>query len=253
MKKAIITLIISVLLLPLHAQFDAFKYVVVPVQFEAFPQANQHKTSTLIKFYLEQYGYPAVYDLGKSETLEASPCLGVYTQFNDDSNLFSTKVSLTFVDCEGKIVFETQEGRSKEKDYQKAYKEAIEQAFLSFNGKGYTYRPPAAAQDAMVVTQTEASANIPPPPPPAVGTATVASARQSPEEVWYAQAIENGFQLVDSSPKIRMKLLKSSRENTYIAVVDGQADGTVYLNGDTWIHEFARDGEIRQTPLNIKF
>lgn len=254
MKKVIITLIISVVFLPLQAQFDTFKYVVVPVQFKAFTQANLHKTSTLIKYYLDQRGYPAVYDLGESEELVSSPCLAVYTRLNDNSGMFTTKVSLTFLDCEGKIVFETQEGRSKEKDYQTAFKEAIEQAMLSFNGMNYSYRPPPEAQQKEEsAVQAEPSPPVPPPPAPVVGTAAVAINKQEIGEVLYAQAIENGFQLVDSSPKVRMKLMKSSRENTYIALIDGQPKGTIYQKDDTWIHEYVKDGEIIQTPLNIKF
>ena len=136
MRKVLMILGISVLCASAQAQFDAYKYVVVPVQFEAFREANQHKTSTLIKYFFDERGYPAIYDLGKPEA--------VYTRLNDTSNLFLTRVSLTFVDCEGKIVFETQEGRSKVKDYRDAYKAAIEQAFQSFNGMAYTYRAPEA-------------------------------------------------------------------------------------------------------------
>ena len=252
------------------AQFDAFKYVVVPAQFEAFKQANMHKTSTLVKYHLDQRGYPAVYDLGRPDELKRAPCMAVYTQFLDDSNLFATRVRLRFVDCEGKIVFETKEGYSKEKEYQVAYKEVIEEAFTSFDGMNYSYSPPAepetAAGGPAETTQKEVSAAGQEPEHPAAqenptapATASVAMrpADASPSgatELLYAQPIEGGYQLVDSRPEIRMLLMESSSgKDSYVAVVDGASAGTVYREGDAWIHEYFKDGKVVRTPLNIKF
>ncbi len=267
---------------PLWSQFDSFQYVVVPVQFEAFKQANMHKTSTMVKFYLDQRGYPAVYDLGRPDVLTAYPCKAVYTQFIDDSNLFATRVILRFVDCEGKIVFETTQGYSKEKEYKVAYREVIEQAFTSFDGLSYSYSPPATSEKEEVEVASEAT----PKPeetevevavtPVAVATPSTKEMPEDPAEpsesqaaapsetqaaapsgtqaILYAQPIEGGFQLVDSTPKIRMLLMESSRgEGIYMAVVDGNSAGTVYREGETWIHEYFKEGKVVRSPLTIKF
>lgn len=253
-----------------RAQFDAFKYVVVPAQFEAFKQANMHKTSTLVKYHLDQRGYPAVYDLGRPDDLKKAPCTAVYTQFVDDSNLFATRVRLRFVDCDGKIVFETQEGYSKEKEYKEAYKEVIEEAFASFDGMSYTYSPPGetanAASMATEATQKEvagagqvpesqAAPDTPAAPATAVAEMQASDAQLSDTaELLYAQPIEGGYQLVDSRPEIRMLLMESSGgKDSYVAVVDGASAGTVYREGDAWIHEYYKEGKRVRTPLNIKF
>ena len=76
--------------------------------------------------------------------------------------------------------------------------------------------------------------------------------RVKPEEVWYAQALPNGFQLVDSSPKIRMKLLKSSTDNVFMAQSDNH-NGMVYQKEGKWIFEYYNGEKLVQEELNIKF
>lgn len=76
---------------------------------------------------------------------------------------------------------------------------------------------------------------------------------ESGEELWYAQPVDNGFQLVDSTPKIRMKLLKTAQKDTFIATVDDAPMGMVYKKDGQWWHEFFKDGKTNIQPLNLKF
>ncbi len=71
-------------------------------------------------------------------------------------------------------------------------------------------------------------------------------------EIWYAQELPNGYQLVDSTPKIRMTLLKSSTDNVYMAQSDGK-NGMVYQMDDNWIFEYYLDGKLIKEELRIKF
>jgi hypothetical protein len=71
-------------------------------------------------------------------------------------------------------------------------------------------------------------------------------------EIWYAQELPNGYQLVDSTPKIRMTLLKSSTDNVYMAQSEGK-NGMVYQVDDKWIFEYYLDGKLIKEELLIKF
>jgi len=71
-------------------------------------------------------------------------------------------------------------------------------------------------------------------------------------EIWYAQELPNGYQLVDSTPKIRMTLLKSSTDNVYMAQSVGK-NGMVYQMDDKWIFEYYLDGKLIKEELRIKF
>lgn len=70
--------------------------------------------------------------------------------------------------------------------------------------------------------------------------------------VLYAQPIANGYQLVDSTPKVMLKLMKSSSENVYIANGGGKS-GMVFQNEDTWIFEYYLGEQLVREELIIKF
>lgn len=287
-RTAGILLALFLLSAPARSQFNAYKYVVVPTHFEGYPKPNQYQTSTVIKYFLTERGYPAVYDAQQPTELRVQPCLGVFTRLHDTSGMFLTRVTLEFVDCEGRQVFQTLEGSSRQKEYVQAYKEAIQNALLSLSGHTYSYHPvatpvtksaaqptPAAVQAETAVAAAEVAVSAPEPvaeaaPEPVAENQAVANevAVEVPEEpmpeptaaetarepeTWYAQPIANGFQLVDSTPKIRMKLVNTSRKDTYIALVGEQAVGTVYLADGIWVHEYFDGGTLFRQPLNLKF
>lgn len=68
----------------------------------------------------------------------------------------------------------------------------------------------------------------------------------------YAQALPNGYQLVDSTPKIQLKIFKSSMPNVYIAKGDGR-DGVVYSSDGKWFFEYHEGDQIIKEELDIKF
>ena len=99
----------------LTAQFDDYKYIVVPVKFQAFKQQNQYKTSTLIKYKLGNYGFNVIYNDNLPDDLKKNSCLGAYVNLLDNSSMFTTKTFIVLNNCEGKEIFRSIEGRSKEK------------------------------------------------------------------------------------------------------------------------------------------
>ncbi|MDP5062657.1 MAG: hypothetical protein NWP64_12120 [Maribacter sp.] len=76
--------------------------------------------------------------------------------------------------------------------------------------------------------------------------------KPSIKDMWYAQATDNGFQLVDSSPKVRMNLLKSSADNVFMAKTDTK-NGMVYQKDGNWVFEYYENDKLVQEELNIKF
>lgn len=70
--------------------------------------------------------------------------------------------------------------------------------------------------------------------------------------VLYAQELENGYQLVDSTPKIVMILTKTSLNDIY-AAKSGAQSGIVFRRDGKWLFEYVAKGETVQKELNIKF
>ncbi|MDG1572086.1 hypothetical protein OZ410_07145 [Robiginitalea sp. M366] len=251
----------------LQAQLNAYKYVVVPLQFEAFNQMNLHQTSTTVKYYLEQYGLPVIYDNAKPREIVENPCHAAYVKLQDNSGLFATRVILSIVDCEGKVLMTSSEGRSKEKDFKESFRQAIEQASLDFANVNYRYTPPAEPAVTAVETQAEAPEPQAPPMPeviaevarePEPAAETEAEALAQPEapaeaDLWYAQKTADGYQLVDRTPQIRMQLVATAQEDTYMALVDGNPMGIVYKADGQWVHQYYQDGSAQKKVLHLKF
>ncbi len=72
--------------------------------------------------------------------------------------------------------------------------------------------------------------------------------------ILYAQPIANGYQLVDSTPKIAMWLWKTSLNNVFRAeATEGVSDGVVLKKGDKWYFEYYEGDKLMGQELNIKF
>ena len=72
------------------AQFNDYKYIIVPKKFDAFRKENMHSTSTTIKYLLTKRGFNAVYDDALPDDLFQDRCLGLVAILQDDSSLFVT-------------------------------------------------------------------------------------------------------------------------------------------------------------------
>ena len=68
----------------------------------------------------------------------------------------------------------------------------------------------------------------------------------------YAQELANGYQLVDSSPKIRIIMEKTSMPDFYLATADDKS-GTVFKKNDTWFFEYYSGNDLISEELSIKF
>lgn len=84
------------------------------------------------------------------------------------------------------------------------------------------------------------------------GKAPTVSASKLTSETLYAQTLPNGYQLIDSTPKIQLKIFKSSMPNVYIAKADGR-DGVVYSSDGKWFFEYHEGDKIIKEELRIKF
>ena len=68
----------------------------------------------------------------------------------------------------------------------------------------------------------------------------------------YAQATPNGYQLIDTTPKKVLTLLKTSMQDYFIAE-DGTSNGIVFKKNGEWYFECYKDGKLVSQKLQIKF
>lgn len=69
-------------------------------------------------------------------------------------------------------------------------------------------------------------------------------------EVLYAQGIDNGFQLVDQTPKVVMVLYYSGMKDVFI--VKGK-DAIVFKKGDIWVYSENKGADLKAEAIDIKF
>lgn len=249
-------------------ELNNYKYVIVPKQFDAFKEQNQYQTSTLVKYLLSEKGFNVVYDDQLPGDLSSNRCIGLTASILDNSNMFTTKASVVFKDCNSKEIFTTAEGTSKEKEYKLSYGEALKKSFNSLSGYNYSYNEKAsepitvsfkndvktlkntkAVEEVAVEQEETASADVKVIEPAAVKVEN----KKTVTNVYYAQDIDNGYQLVDSTPKIVMKMFKTSQQNIFLGEEENGNSGLLYNKNGEWYFEYYSEGKLVVQTLNIKF
>ncbi|MCD6544684.1 MAG: hypothetical protein J7K34_09270 [Flavobacteriaceae bacterium] len=143
MKKNIISLGILLLFVGLsfaQSNIDAYKYIIVPDKYDTFNEADKYQLNSLSKFLFEKYGFQTLNEgVGYPSDLMKNPCLAVTAHLVNQSNMFTTKVSIDLKDCYNKVVYSSEVGKSKIKAYDKSFKEALRNTFISFKDLDYSY------------------------------------------------------------------------------------------------------------------
>jgi len=232
-----------------------FKYVVVANKFGFFKKADQYQTSSLTKFLFNKYGYTSFLNTENlPEDLKSNRCSTLFASIEDASTMFTTKVILVLKDCNDQVVYTSLIGKSKEKEYQKSFHEAIRNAFKDPIIKNYSYKPEVIKTK--IVVSVEETPNV---IKPAVVKSVVTNTsllkkeiknKKKPISVLYAQVTDNGFQLVDTTPKVIFNLLKTKQENIFI--INGK-NGILYKINSRWIAEFYENNVLIQEEYQIKF
>jgi hypothetical protein len=123
-------------------KLNAYKYVVIPSQFQFQKEPNQYGLNMLLKYKFEQLGFETYIDSEEIPMeLKTNMCSYITPKLKHASTLFSTKISVELLNCNNEVVFVTQEGKSKSKSYKGSNNEALRGALKSFNGYHLKYTP----------------------------------------------------------------------------------------------------------------
>lgn len=236
-----------------------YKYVLVPEKFSFLKEINQYKMNMLAKALLEEKGFTVYYDNAELPLeIANNKCNALVTDVTQRKSMFSTNLTLVLKDCQGNVVFQGKEGKSREKEFEASYKLALRDAFTSLNETEYAY-------NGTVNAAKPATAVAPPPPPvqPAVAVSQPVVAEQpatkpavaeagQPSGTLYAQPTATGYQLIDTAPKIVLSLFKTSVADCFIAN-NSSNNGVVIKKGAEWFFEYYKDGKLVAEKLSIKF
>ena len=262
-----------------------YKYVSVPDSFDFLSEPNQFRLNNLTKLLFEKYGFNSHMesDMLPDDAISNS-CLILKADVIREKSMFISKLKVELKNCKGVVIFTSRLGESREKQNQVAYTIALRQAFDSFELLEYSYQENpvilsygSASSQANVdeieklkeeITQlkeekeklkdetTELPVVLKPAAVAVIIEPKVVEAIQEPTldtvqpNILFAQPIANGFQLVDSTPKVIYKIKKTGMFNVYL--VDGK-QAIIYQLDANWIIEYYENEKLKTQILNIKF
>lgn len=256
MKKFIITLVLFLSIgFAAMAQktIDNYQYVIIPLQYDFLNEKDQYRLNTLTRHLFKQKGFVALFDEEEfPEELNKDRCEALYANVEKvKGGLFATKLEIVLKDCFGKEVYRTETGVSREKEFKKAYIEALRNAFSSIEFLEYKYQPLETNIEKedeegidSDVDSDEAETKV------EVVTSIEVVEVQSTNTTLYAQEKAYGYQVVDATPKVVMQLFKTSAVDVFI-VKDKNA--IVYKEDGFWYYS-ENNGELKEPKtLDIKF
>lgn len=211
---------------------STYKYIVVPEKFSFLKEANMYNLNALTKMVFEKQGYEVYYTNDVlPQDLAENRCKALYADMVENNNLFVTKIKVELKDCKNQTVYVSEEGTSREKEFAKAYVQAFREVGRSL--EILKSKP----KNEVLNTETESK----------IETEKAIVSLQL-----FAQPISNGFQLVDSAPKVVMKLFKTSISNFYIGQKDSQ-QGVVFNKNNQWYFEYYQNDKLVSEKMELKF
>ncbi|RZJ63386.1 MAG: hypothetical protein EOO45_21480 [Flavobacterium sp.] len=233
MKKAILFFLLIFSAGGFAQSLNSYKYVIVPERYGFQDNANQYNLNWLSKSMFEKYGFVVYYnnDILPAD-LASNRCLALFADL-EDSGFMRTVLVIKLRDCQNNLVFTSGEGSSKIKDRNQGYPDALRKASKDLDKLNYQY----SGKD---IRNTAANQQ----------TSPVSSYDNG--EVLTAQAISNGYQLMDASSKVMLKMYRTSQPDSYTAQSDTK-NGVVFKKGNDWIFEYYQNEKMVSEKLNIRF
>jgi hypothetical protein len=242
-----------------------YKYVLVPHRYDFLKSDDQYGLNSTSKSFLEQKGFTVFFSTDNlPPSLAANKCAALVASVTERKAFFSTNLTVTLKDCTGNVVWKSKEGASREKEFFVAYDQALRDAFVSLNAVPYKYdstlvaqspaqpQQPATTQPATTSATTTTPATAAPATVIPATTTPATPATVADVSTLYAQPIPNGYQLVDTSPKKVLTLLKTSLPDHFLAQ-STETNGIVFKKDGQWHFEYYKDDKLMSQKLDIKF
>ncbi|QTD36958.1 hypothetical protein JL193_12590 [Polaribacter batillariae] len=263
MKKQIF--IVTLFLVSFYAtgqqkNINNYKYIIVPEKLDFLKQADQYQTSSLTKFLLQKNGFDVyLSNENHPEEVTKDRCSALYANIENKSSMFSTKVLIQLKNCFDKVVYTSEIGKSREKDYKKSYQEAIRNAHNSMSELKYEALPETAKRlEINEEKKLPSTSKIEKKPIKVIpSTSTSKKAIESAENVkevasniLYAQVRENGYQLINTKPEVVFLLLNTNVKEVFVIK---DKNGILYKNGTIWVAEYYKNNVLISEEYQVKF
>ncbi len=246
MKKSFLLLLILMGSYSYAQSVNDYKAVIVPLKFNFLKAENQYRLNTLTKFNLGKAGFTPFYTNDSIPAEYNDRCSVLYADVSNESGFLVTKLYITLKDCNSKVIYKSPIGKSKEKEYKLAYTEALTEAFASVYALKYKYN---GAKVQTIMVQNPGTTKL---VEKSVGSEAKVIIDTKDSNLLYAQVTSTGYQLIDSTPKVVMKLFKTSQANSFIAMKD-LVQGSLILKDNQWFFEYYENDTLISEKIAVKF
>lgn len=245
MKKL---LTIATLLFGIHCfsqSIKDYKAVLIPLKYDFQKEQNQFRLQTLIKYNLEKAGFQAFYSNESIPSELNDRCKLLTLDLIKESTFLVTKLVVVFKDCYGLEILKSGIGKSREKQFEEAYKEALDNAFKTIDTIDNSNSVVSSNSE---TTPLEVSFQI-----PIKGSDESKKVLERIENnLLYAQATSYGYQLIDSEPKVILKVYKTSNPTCFIAT-KGTVQGVLVARENQWFFEYYQNDKLISEQITVRF
>jgi hypothetical protein len=240
MKKYLLLLVLFVSVQSFCQDLNQYQYAIVPAKFDFLKEKDKYRLNTLTKLLMEKYGFITYLSTDiQPDEIANTNCNKVFVEVLESGSLFVTKLKVVLKDCKNNILFTSEEGTSREKEFGAGFNEALRNAFKSFEKLNHKYTGINTKETAVVNEISEERTVTP-------------TSDDNPELFYFAQPIANGFQIVNSEPRVIMRLFNTSQKNVFIGIKDA-SHGVVILKNDQWFFEYYEKSKLVSELIKLKF
>lgn len=276
MKNKLMMLLLLVVSYGFSQSVNDYKAVIIPIKYDFLKTENQYRLQTITKMNLQKAGFQAFYITETIPVEITDRCSLLYVDVKKENGFLITKLLVIFRDCYGNEIYKSEIGKSREKEFEAAYTEALNNAFNNINRLKYAYNGNAnfgpkaggTAQTLSVFTtptvdtktpETTSRVVIPQSPAEIVPIKTASTpnneaqiSQKNSTSLLYAQPTSYGYQLIDSEPKVVIKVYKISNPTSYIAT-KRTIQGVLVSKENQWFFEYYQNDKLISEKVEVKF
>ncbi|RXR17842.1 hypothetical protein EQG63_10180 [Flavobacterium amnicola] len=236
MKKLLLISILFISVIGIaQPSLNDYNTAIIPAKFEFQKEDNQYRINSTIKAFLKQKGFEVYLS---SDVLPEGfmdyNCNKVFVNAVEESTMFKTALKLEFKDCRNNVLFATDFGETREKEYGKAYNEVLLIALKSFDKAKYkysgkTYFDEEAQEKLKSMDKVEVS---------------MESVKTEKNEI--------SVKVFNTATKEELVLYKTTRQDVFLCNRNGK-NGVVLAKGGIWYFESIENEKVSSDKLDIKF
>ena len=256
MQKYILLLVLFLSFQGFCQDLNRYQYAVVPAKFEFLKEKDKYRLNTLTKLLMEKYGFKTYLTTDtQPEAIANANCSKVFVEVLENSTMFVTKLKVVLKDCQNNILFTSDEGTSREKEYGAGFNEALRNAFKSFEKLNHKYNGGVLKEEPVTAIEKGAT-------PKETVILNENFETQKPTETktiiqnaepLFAKPFENGFQLLTNNtsiPRYVMTIHKTSSPDCYL-VDKENTHGVLLRKSGSWFFEYYKDGKLVSESVSI--